>query len=829
MRLTTSAASFAACLAWAAVANAQQTFDFPLDVSGEGLAPGQLTLEPRLDELSALTGSGEAVLQGVPFPNGQVFDVAVRRVNLEDLKLGFQVNGAPASNMLEGLDLSVWTGSVVGEQSSEVMLSFSNVGVRGWVRTPGRTVHLMPQPDGNGDWSRSQVLVADEASLGQLGMALKLECASDMVNEFTEEEVKQKRPIDKGVQGPEQGFLGGAVVSTLYECPMAIETDYQLNQVFGGDLSAQTAYITTLLAASSDRYAEQIDTRLTFPYVQFYTNPNDPWTSQDTPGGGTTGLLNEFREAWSGNLPNNTLLAHFVSGVGLGGGVAYLDGICDTSETISFAVSANIDGLVPFPVQQGPVNWDFIVFTHECGHSFGSPHTHDYSPQIDNCANGGCVSDGSIMSYCHLCPGGLNNMTTFFHPTVIDVMKQGASTCLPILVGFNELADAVVAPGTPIPVDVTVFGEPVAGVDLNYRLDASSSFTAVAMSNLVGGIWSAQIPSPECGDTPEYFFSMTDATEGPVQSLTFSSDVGNELTFFEDDFQTNQGWTVGAPDDDATTGVWVRDDPFGTSAQPPFGIEDGGTFCFFTGQGSSGGSLGENDVDGGKTTLFSPVLDLSGSNPKISYWRWYSNNTSASPNADIFEVEVSNGGPWVDVETVGPSGPESNGGWYFHEFTLSDFVTPNANVRVRFIASDEGDGSIVEAAIDGFEVREVSCDLCQSDLGFGGPGSSTLAICGEALATGNSAELKIANAPAGAAAFVATANQLNPTPLFGGTVVALPTLQLFSLVTDGNGEATLPVPGGFGPATLYLQGAVVDLTLPDLLQLTNAVQVEFLP
>ncbi|MHC4377487.1 MAG: M12 family metallo-peptidase [Planctomycetota bacterium] len=828
MRLTTSAASVVACLAWAGVSNAQQTFDFPLDVTGDGLAPGQLTLEPRLDELPALTGADEAVLQGVPFPNGQVVDVAVRRVELDELKLGFQVNGVQAPNMLDGLDLSVWTGSVVGEEVSEVMLSFSNVGVRGWVRTPGRTIHLMPQPDGNGDWSRSEVLVADEASLGQLGMALKLECASDLVNDFVEEEVKQKRPVDQGVQGPEQGFLG-TVVGTLYECPMAIETDYQLNQVFGGDLAAQTSYITTLLAAASDRYVEQIDTRITYPYIQFYTDSNDPWTSQDSSGSGTSDLLNEFRTAWEGNLPNDTVLGHFVSGAGLGGGVAYLDGICDTSESISFAVSANIDGLVPFPVQQGPVNWDFIVFTHECGHSFGSPHTHDYSPQIDGCAFGDCISNGTIMSYCHLCSGGLSNMTTFFHPTVIEVMKQGASNCLPILVGFNELADAVVPPGAAIPVDVTVFGSPNSGVDLHYRFSSTDSFTTVALTDNGGGNWSGQIPAPQCGDSPEYFFSMDDATEGPVQSETFTNQVGNETVFFEDDFQTNQGWTVGAPDDDATTGVWERDDPLGTTAQPPFGVDDGGTFCYFTGQGSSGGGLGENDVDGGKTTLFSPSLDLTGTDAQIGYWRWYSNNTSASPNADIFEVEVSNGGAWVNVETVGPSGPESNGGWYFHEFTVSDFVSPNASVQVRFIASDEGDGSIVEAAIDGFVVREVSCELCQSDLGFGGPGTATLAICGEALSSGNSAELKIENAPAGAAAFVATSNALNPTPLFGGTVVTLPTLQLFTLTTDGNGEATLPVPGGFGPATLYLQGAVVDLSLPELVQLTNAVQADFLP
>ena len=71
----------------------------------------------------------------------------------------------------------------------------------------------------------------------------------------------------------------------------------------------------------------------------------------------------------------------------------------------------------------------------------------------------------------------------------------------------------------------------------------------------------------------------------------------------------------------------------------------------------------------------------------------------------MFEVEVSNNGSnWVNVETVGPAGEGTSGLWFHHEFTVSDFVAPNATVRVRFIAGDEGSGSLVEAAIDDFEV-----------------------------------------------------------------------------------------------------------------------------
>ena len=76
-------------------------------------------------------------------------------------------------------------------------------------------------------------------------------------------------------------------------------------------------------------------------------------------------------------------------------------------------------------------------FWHELGHNFSTPHTHNYCPvPIDQCAPAGffgdcqtgevCTTSGTIMSYCHACPGGLSNYTTWFHPIVADVMRAQA-------------------------------------------------------------------------------------------------------------------------------------------------------------------------------------------------------------------------------------------------------------------------------------------------------------------------------------------------------------------------------------------------------------------
>jgi DNA-binding beta-propeller fold protein YncE len=184
-----------------------------------------------------------------------------------------------------------------------------------------------------------------------------------------------------------------------------------------------------------------------------------------------------------------------------------------------------------------------------------------------------------------------------------------------------------------------------------------------------------------------------------------------------DDFELVTGWTSGAPGDTATTGIWTRVDPIGTAAQPEEDHTPGtGSFCFVTGQGTVGGALGQNDVDGGQTTLLSPALDLSSdAEAKIGYWRWFSNSTGGNPGQDTLEIDISNDGGqnWTSLETVGPGGPEASGGWLFSLFRVADFLLPTNNVVLRFIAADTGGGSIVEAAIDDLVIIAGCCQTNQ--------------------------------------------------------------------------------------------------------------------
>ncbi len=147
-------------------------------------------------------------------------------------------------------------------------------------------------------------------------------------------------------------------------------------------------------------------------------------------------------------------------------------------------------------------------------------------------------------------------------------------------------------------------------------------------------------------------------------------------------------------------------DPVGTAAQPEDDHSAAGTFCWVTGQHNAGDSIGANDVDGGATTLFSPVYDLSGAQEvSFSYWRWFSNDQGSSPNEDYWDVHLSNDGgqTWLSLEHT----LVSNAAWEVHNYSLLDHFAAAGQVQLKFVASDTGSGSIVEAGLDDFSIAGV--------------------------------------------------------------------------------------------------------------------------
>jgi len=260
---------------------------------------------------------------------------------------------------------------------------------------------------------------------------------------------------------------------------------------------------------------------------------------------------------------------------------------------------------------------------------------------------------------------------------------------------------------------------PIASATLRYRVNGGAVQTA-PMSLVSGNTYSAGIPGQPSPAVIEYAVEGRDNANNAVSFPStdlgqgYSFAVGQIATVFTTAFENGaEGWARAGGN--ATTGLWELGDPNGTAAQP----EDDhtpapGVNCWFTGQAAPGASIGTNDVDGGSTLLESQTFDLAGrQGVRISYWRWYSNSEGSAPNADVFVVEISNNGgaSWFNVETVGPAGPQADGGWYRYEFNPASILTLTSNMKLRFNASDLGTGSIVEAALDDVTITAVEASI----------------------------------------------------------------------------------------------------------------------
>lgn len=272
---------------------------------------------------------------------------------------------------------------------------------------------------------------------------------------------------------------------------------------------------------------------------------------------------------------------------------------------------------------------------------------------------------------------------------------------------------ALISPVGGTPVNVTI--APIGTQTLNpasAQMTVSWGTTSVTspLTLLSGNTYRGTFPAVPCQTTATYRFQIQN-TAGDIgfDSATRSTfSAISQATIVDSNFELADGWVGGVAGDTATSGVWVRGDPVGTIAQTENDHSTFGAQCWFTGQGVVGGTDGAADVDGGFTTLLSPVYNLTTyDEPVIECWYWYSNNLGGAPNADSMPVEITNNGgtTWVQLADISVS----NNAWSRAQWRVRDFVTPTANVRVRFVARDLATGSLVEAAIDDFKITNIDC------------------------------------------------------------------------------------------------------------------------
>jgi hypothetical protein len=282
--------------------------------------------------------------------------------------------------------------------------------------------------------------------------------------------------------------------------------------------------------------------------------------------------------------------------------------------------------------------------------------------------------------------------TLAIRPTLLETTTDGSGPFL-FSTDVASLGGVRIAPGS---------------VRLAYRVNGGDWQTNIPMlQSSMRGRSIARIPAPAKPATIDYYFRAADVEghESWAPRLAPDSVYTFDLARYFDNFErTDDGWTAGEADDDATSGIWTCTEPVGTVAQPGRDMSITGTKCWVTGNANPGDPAGTADVDGGKTTLRSPGYDLAQADTAIvKYWRWFSNDKGSYPGEDPWIVQArNNSGPWVDIE----NSTTSSDAWVQVQADLKTLLGDTLGiVQFRFIAQDRGEGpSCVEAAIDDFTI-----------------------------------------------------------------------------------------------------------------------------
>lgn len=387
------------------------------------------------DALAALRRRDVAVVEAFPLGTARTATLELRRFRPFGPRTRVEVMEADGPRRLTMPDAAYFTGGVRGEPGSRAVLVAREGAVHGFVATGGDLFRFGPDRTNT---HRSFALADVEPG------------AAPPPGAFCLNDAHPRLAAAMAARGPAR-LAPPVAAAGLRKAELAIETDRELRQKFASDDEA-LVYLGELLAAASAIYERDVSVQLEFSYIRLWgAVPADPWTATDT-----IDALDEVQQYWLD--PGNDMdtiagardLVHFISGKDVSGGVAYVGALCD--QAFGFGVSQVYGG---FDLANPATVWDVLVFTHEVGHNFGSPHSHCYDPPVDRCYNvePGCwdgavvQSRGTIMSYCHLL-GGVENVDLLFGGTVSNqiVATVAGAGCLDTLPG-GTCGNAVIEAG----------------------------------------------------------------------------------------------------------------------------------------------------------------------------------------------------------------------------------------------------------------------------------------------------------------------------------------------------------------------------------------------
>jgi hypothetical protein len=415
-------------------------------LAAAGRDDNDVKLSLREDALAALRRvetDGEAVVSGFPVDLASDGDLELHRFELFTPDPAIQAVGEGGlTRPLPRPDAAFFEGRVAGEPDSRVYLAAFAHSLHGFIQRGDGIVAIAPE----GGW-------LSETSAHTLHRMTPEDFAAESSKFRCRED---ELPLSPRAASPLPHI---ADTGQKFEATIAVDTDFELYQLFGSNTVAETNYIANQVAAASAIDWRDLITRLKVGFLQVYTSAADPWTATDS-----LNALYEVGDYWHANhagVSRSTVV--FLSAKNLGGGIAWLGTICEGDfpanghwgggYAVIGNVAADISNFHSPGVGTGADLWDIDAVAHEMGHNFGSPHTHCYSPPIDKCYNqeAGCysgavvdpgVEGGTIMSYCQLL--GWSRINLIFHtrcitetmrPTILNASIPSQSCIHPLAPG----------------------------------------------------------------------------------------------------------------------------------------------------------------------------------------------------------------------------------------------------------------------------------------------------------------------------------------------------------------------------------------------------------
>ncbi|MBP6310696.1 MAG: hypothetical protein KA408_00385 [Flavobacteriales bacterium] len=238
---------------------------------------------------------------------------------------------------------------------------------------------------------------------------------------------------DEGDVRPERPPTGQDQARTVRCVDLYWEVDHDIFLDKGG-ITNTTNYITGLFNQHATLFDNDgISVQLSELFVWDLPSPYTGNSSQ--------ALLNQFQAFNNGFNGDVGHLLDYTND----GGRAFLDGLCSSNQEYSLGYSGIHSSFSGVPAY----SFSVMVVTHEEGHVLGSPHTHACVWNGNNTAIDGCgpaggfpyegtcggapipADGGTVMSYCHLTPVGINFNNGFGpQPATLIISNVDAAPCV---------------------------------------------------------------------------------------------------------------------------------------------------------------------------------------------------------------------------------------------------------------------------------------------------------------------------------------------------------------------------------------------------------------